>query len=270
MPEFHLETLPDPLMTLPVAPLGIIALESSRELGSRINDYLLDWRSTEREDELYSVPGFDRNTFLLDATCPRFANGEGKGLIRQSIRGYDLFILVDVGNYSVEYPLYGKNVPMTPDEHFADLKRIISATAGKARRISAMTRDLSEVLAPLQERLAALATKREAGRIAYHPPCTLQHGQQIRGLVEGVLRAAGVDVVLCQDNHLCCGAAGTYSVLHPEIAQALRERKLASLLATGATAIVSANVGCQGHLQGGTDMPVTHWIELLDRTLGGG
>ena len=136
MPEFHLETLPDPLMTLPVAPLGIIALESSRELGSRINDYLLDWRSTEREDELYSVPGFDRNTFLLDATCPRFANGEGKGLIRQSIRGYDLFILVDVGNYSVEYPLYGKNVPMTPDEHFADLKRIISATAGKARRIN--------------------------------------------------------------------------------------------------------------------------------------
>lgn len=136
MPEFHLETLPDPLMTLPVAPLGIIALESSREMGSKINDYLLNWRMAEREDELYSVPGFDRNTFLLDATCPRFANGEGKGLIRQSVRGYDLFIIVDVGNYSVEYSLYGKNIPMTPDEHFADLKRIISAAAGKARRIN--------------------------------------------------------------------------------------------------------------------------------------
>ena len=137
MPEFHLETLPDPLMTLPVAPLGIIALESSREMGSKINDYLLAWRTTQQEeDELYSVPGFDRNTFLLDATCPRFANGEGKGLIRQSVRGYDLFIIVDVGNYSVEYSLYGKNIPMTPDEHFADLKRIISAAAGKARRIN--------------------------------------------------------------------------------------------------------------------------------------
>lgn len=141
------------------------------------------------------------------------------------------------------------------------------AYADKARRISALTRDLAEVLAPFQDRLAALARKREGGRVAYHPPCTLQHGQQVRGLVEGILRAAGVDVVLCADNHLCCGAAGTYSVLQPDLAQALRERKLESLVATGAAAIVSANAGCQVHLQGGTDLPVTHWIALLDRIL---
>lgn len=137
-PQFHLDTLPDPLMTLPVAPLGIIALESSKEMGQRINDYLLSWRanSPAEEDDLYSVLGRDHDTFLLDASCPRFANGEGKGLIKQSVRGYDLYLLVDIGNYSVEYPLYGKNVPMTPDEHFADLKRIISATSGKARRVN--------------------------------------------------------------------------------------------------------------------------------------
>jgi len=103
--------------------------------------------------------------------------------------------------------------------------------------------------------------------VAYHPPCTLQHGQQIRGKVEGLLQAVGVDVVLCADNHLCCGSAGTYSVLQPAISLALRERKLASLTATGADHIVSANIGCIAHLQGGTATPVTHWIELLEQKL---
>ena len=136
MPEFHLDTHHDSILTQPVAPLGIIALESSREMGQKVNEYLLDWRKTAPEEELHAIPGIDRNSFLLEASCPRFANGEGKGLIRQSVRGYDLFLLVDVGNYNVEYSLYGKKVPMTPDEHFADLKRIINAAAGKARRIN--------------------------------------------------------------------------------------------------------------------------------------
>jgi glycolate oxidase iron-sulfur subunit len=141
------------------------------------------------------------------------------------------------------------------------------AYAARAERISAMTRDLSEVLAPFTDRIAALVKGGGRGgpRVAYHPPCTLQHGQQIRGKVEAVLHAAGVDVVLCVDNHLCCGSAGTYSVLQPEIAQALRDRKLASLAATGAETIVSANIGCQSHLQSGTQTPVMHWIELLEQ-----
>jgi len=141
------------------------------------------------------------------------------------------------------------------------------AYAAKAGRISALTRDLSEILPEFEEQIAARAQRRPAPRVAYHPPCTLQHGQQIRGKVERVLHAAGVDVVLCADNHLCCGSAGAYSVLQPEIAQALRERKLGSLAATGAMEIVSANIGCQTHLQAGTDKPVTHWIELLERVL---
>jgi glycolate oxidase iron-sulfur subunit len=145
-----------------------------------------------------------------------------------------------------------------------------SAYAAMAARISSMTRDLSEVLPEFEAELSARVQRSEGRRVAYHPPCTLQHGQQIRGKVEGVLRAAGVDVVLCRDSHLCCGSAGTYSVLHPGIAHELRDAKLASLAATGATSIVSANVGCQSHLQSGTATPVTHWIELLDQLLAPG
>jgi glycolate oxidase iron-sulfur subunit len=142
-----------------------------------------------------------------------------------------------------------------------------SAYADKAARISALTRDLSEIMPEFEAELGARLKGKITRRIAYHPPCTLQHGQQIRGKVEGVLRAAGVDVTLCAESHLCCGSAGTYSVLQPELAHALRDRKLANLAATGADEIVSANIGCMTHLQSGTDTPVTHWIELIDRAL---
>jgi glycolate oxidase iron-sulfur subunit len=141
--------------------------------------------------------------------------------------------------------------------------------AAKAGRISMLTRDLSEILPAFEEQLATAMRGKIQERVAFHPPCTLQHGQQIRGKVEGVLRAAGVDVVLCADSHLCCGSAGTYSVLHPQMAHELRDRKLANLEATGAKEIVSANIGCMTHLQSGTDTPVTHWIELVDRALRG-
>ena len=139
--------------------------------------------------------------------------------------------------------------------------------AARAARISMLTRDLSEILPEFEAQLALQIEGKNTQRVAFHPPCTLQHGQQIRGKVEHVLRAVGVDVVLCADSHLCCGSAGTYSVLHPEIAHELRDRKLANLEATGASEIVSANIGCVTHLQSGTDTPVTHWIELVDRML---
>ena len=142
-----------------------------------------------------------------------------------------------------------------------------SAYAAKAARISALTQDLSEIMPQFETELGARLKGKISKRVAFHPPCTLQHGQQIRGKVEGVLRAAGVDVTLCADSHLCCGSAGTYSVLQPELSKELRDRKLASLAATGADEIVSANIGCLTHLQSGTDTPVTHWIELIDRAL---
>ncbi len=143
------------------------------------------------------------------------------------------------------------------------------AYAEKAARISAMTRDLSEILPAFEAELAQRVRARQAGPVAWHPPCTLQHGQQVRGKVEALLRAIGVEVRMCRDAHLCCGSAGTYSLLQPALSQQLRERKLAALAETGAERIVSANIGCIGHLQAGTATPVEHWIELVDRALHG-
>jgi glycolate oxidase iron-sulfur subunit len=142
-----------------------------------------------------------------------------------------------------------------------------SAYAAKAARISALTQDLSEIMPQFEQALGARLQGKISKRVAFHPPCTLQHGQQIRGKVEGVLRAVGVDVKLCADSHLCCGSAGTYSVLQPELSKQLRDRKLENLAATGAEEIVSANIGCMTHLQSGTETPVTHWIELIDQAL---
>jgi len=141
--------------------------------------------------------------------------------------------------------------------------------ADKARRIAALTRDVSELLPELVPKLKprmALA-QRSQRRLAFHPPCTLQHGQQLRGGVEAGLRELGFEVELPADSHLCCGSAGTYSVLQPELAHQLRERKLADLDALKANAIVSANIGCIQHLQAGTATPVRHWIELVDQAL---
>lgn len=142
-----------------------------------------------------------------------------------------------------------------------------TAYADKARRISALTRDLSELLPEL---VPALRDKVHApqGTIAFHPPCTLQHGQKLRGGVEQQLGALGFDVhVALNESHLCCGSAGTYSVLHADIAQQLRDRKLGHLQAMQPQAIVSANIGCITHLQGGTATPVRHWVEMLDEAL---
>ena len=139
----------------------------------------------------------------------------------------------------------------------------------KATRVADLTRDLSELLPDLIEtlrpRLAANATKT---RLAFHPPCTLQHGQRLRGGVETAMSALGFDIrVALNEAHLCCGSAGTYSVLQPALANALRDRKLAHLDELAPEAIVSANIGCIQHLQGGTATPVRHWVEVLDDAL---
>jgi glycolate oxidase iron-sulfur subunit len=139
--------------------------------------------------------------------------------------------------------------------------------ADKARRISELTRDISELLPALVPALRA-RVKAPEGALAYHPPCTLQHGQQLRGGVEQHLGDLGFEVrVAPMESHLCCGSAGTYSVLQPEISAQLRDRKLGHLATIAPAAILSGNIGCITHLQSGTATPVRHWIEVLDAAL---
>ena len=126
------------LETIPVGSLGVITLEGCRNLGQKIDYYLVKWR-TERESEhkdSLAFAGYQRNSYLLEAKVPRFGSGEAKGVIMESVRGTDLYILVDVCNYSLTYSLCGHENHMSPDDHYQDLKRIISAVGGKARRIT--------------------------------------------------------------------------------------------------------------------------------------
>ena len=147
--------------------------------------------------------------------------------------------------------------------------------AEKAKKISDLTKDLSELLPDLVQSLLAVRPElvegikaKSAQQVAFHPPCTLQHGQQLRGGVEQHLGALGfkINVASCEA-HLCCGSAGTYSVLQPDIAYQLRDRKLGNLNEMNPEVIVSANIGCITHLQSGTQTPVKHWVELLDAAI---
>ena len=146
-----------------------------------------------------------------------------------------------------------------------------AAYAEKAARISALTKDLSEllpVLLPqLKERIQPEALQ-AAGLQAYHPPCTLQHGQQLKGGVEALLTQLGFEVkTAASESHLCCGSAGTYSVLNPDLSKQLRDRKLGHLQALQPEGILSANIGCITHLQSGCSTKVQHWVELVDAAL---
>jgi glycolate oxidase iron-sulfur subunit len=139
--------------------------------------------------------------------------------------------------------------------------------AQSAARISALVRDLSELLPHL---VPALKDRLQPGhdrRIAFHSPCTLQHGLKVRGEVEAHFRALGFEVVPVDESHMCCGSAGTYSILQPDLARQLRDRKLANLSRLEPQYILSANIGCLQHLQSGTRTRVMHWIELLDELL---
>ena len=146
------------------------------------------------------------------------------------------------------------------------LLRADPAYAAKAARISALARDLCEVLPPLVAALAPRLGPAVSTGVVFHPPCSLQHGQQLRGVVEGMLVALGAQVLPFADAPLCCGSAGTYSLLQPAVSATLRERKLAALTAPRPEVILSANIGCLTQLSGGAT-PVQHWIEWLDERL---
>jgi len=183
----------------------------------------------------YQEQGRDDMRALIDAWWPRAASGEIEAIV------------MTASGCGVTVKEYGHY--LAGDERYRE----------KAARISALTSDLCEVLTA-----EMVAGGRARGKVAFQSPCTLQHGQQIRGKVEALLRAAGYELTPVNDAHLCCGSAGTYSLLHPEIAGELRSRKLAALNAGAPEVIATANVGCLSHLQGASATPVKHWIELLD------
>ncbi len=127
------------LLTVPFGPLGLIAMPGCEELGQKVNSWLMKWYEQQdalEDTPLFSLMGYNRQDFLIEAHCPRFGTGEGKGMIKSSVRGYDIYILCDIGAYNVEYKMYGRSVPMSPDDHYQDLKRIIAAIGGRAKRIS--------------------------------------------------------------------------------------------------------------------------------------
>ena len=126
------------LETIPVGRLGIIPLQSCKELGEKVDSYLVKWRAARQNEHKSTIAfnGYEKETYVVGSSCPRFGSGEAKGMLTESVRGSDLYILVDVGNYSLEYSLCGHKCRMSPDDHYQDLKRVIAAIGGKARKLT--------------------------------------------------------------------------------------------------------------------------------------
>ncbi len=195
----------------------------------------------------------------------------GKAEMRANIDAWWPYVEGQAGRAGVEAILMNASGCGVTVKEYGHLLQDDPAYAAKAARISALTQDLSEWLPEISAKLRGKLTVSTTA-IAFHPPCTLQHGQQLRGGVEQHLTELGFNIkVTGAEAHLCCGSAGTYSVLNPGLSYQLRERKLGHLNATIGEAppglIVSANIGCITHLQSGTATPVRHWIEVLDQAL---
>ena len=154
---------------------------------------------------------------------------------------------------------------------YGHLLRNDATYAAKAKRLSELARDTVEVIAAEWPKIAPkIAMDFGPQKVAFHPPCTLQHGMKLKGRVEEILLAIGMELTPVADAHMCCGSAGTYSILQPELSGQLKANKLRALEAGRPDIIASANIGCIMHLADGTRRPVRHWIELLDARMIGG
>ena len=148
---------------------------------------------------------------------------------------------------------------------YAELLKHDSQYADRAKKVSELAKDISEVLR--DEKLSSLTIKQASIKVAFHSPCTLQHGQQLNGVVEAILCNAGFTLTSVQDPHLCCGSAGTYSILQAKLSQQLLDNKLSALQSGQPDIIATANIGCQMHIASKAQVPVKHWLEVLDEYL---
>ncbi|MBS1212486.1 MAG: protein of unknown function cysteine-rich region domain protein [Proteobacteria bacterium] len=188
------------------------------------------------------------------------AHEEALGFMRRNIDAWEPFL--DQGIEAIVMTASGCGLMV---KEYGEVLQHDPAYAQRVARVSALTKDLAEVLAA--ENLSGL-TPMSPRRIAFQSPCTLQHGQRLGGLLEGLLGRLGFDLTQVQDAHLCCGSAGTYSLLQPDLSARLLHGKLAALEAGSPEEIVTANIGCLTHLRSAAKVPVRHWIELLDEAVG--
>jgi glycolate oxidase iron-sulfur subunit len=190
------------------------------------------------------------------------AHDEAAQKVRANIDAW--WPLIEGGAEAIVGTASGCSVMLKDYDHFMQHD---AAYAEKAKKIAALSKDVSEVIVTEWPKIKSML-KPSNEKIAYHPPCTMQHGMKLKGGVETMLKDMGYALAPVADSHLCCGSAGTYSVLQSTISNELKARKVASLTADSPTQIATSNIGCMTHIQSGTTLPVKHWIELLDERLG--
>ena len=188
------------------------------------------------------------------------AHDEARELARRNIDAW--WPHIEAGAEAVVVTASGCGVMVREYDHLLAQDPVYAL---RAKRVAELARDPVELVAAAWSELAPRIDRRKAvARVAFHPPCTLQHGMQIRGEVERLLADAGYTLLPVADAHLCCGSAGTYSILQADLANSLKSNKLQALEAHAPDMIATANIGCMTHLQSGTPIPVRHWIELID------
>jgi glycolate oxidase iron-sulfur subunit len=247
---------------------------------------LLDWPTTEHQRKIILLPGCVQPALQpnIDRAAAIVLDRLGIQTLRIPRTGCCGGISHHLDAYAEAQASIKSNIDRWwPYVHNNQIEAIISTATGcevtikeygrmlvddqayrhKAARISELSKDLSEYVADQGQQPSLTTALRPDQKVAFHPPCTLQHGQQIRGKVESLLQASGRQLVSFQESHLCCGSAGTYSILQKTMAEQLRDRKVQHIESAQPDVIATANVGCLLHLQSGTHIPVKHWIEML-------
>ncbi|MCB1983866.1 MAG: glycolate oxidase subunit GlcF [Burkholderiales bacterium] len=291
--------LPNPLLFKPLIKIGqlfrpLLPHSLKKSVPSKLNNAVREWPAPRHKRKMMVLDGCVQPTLspninpaaarvldALDISLIKSAQAGCCGAIAFHLNAQEEGMKAMRRNIDAWWPFIEHNeieaIAMTASgcgvtvKDYGHILRHDPVYAEKAARISAMTKDISEILVNEQAKLEQLLCKPRVSsdpvKLAFHSPCTLQHGQQIRGQAEQILQTAGFALTIVPDAHLCCGSAGTYSILQPELSQQLLKNKVTALESDGPQQIVTANIGCLMHLQDGTALPVRHWVEVLEEHL---